>query len=158
MLKTLQFRFTPPTHAIRAFRQALHEFRQQGGIPKRHERYDRNQKYANPTHPFIGSSSTTWRSSASNSTSTRPSKAASSPHSSYPSTPTGTSKVPSSPSSIPSEFYDYLADRQCIIYPGKLTTLETFRIGSIGELYQENILQLTTHIEQYLNLKQIKLN
>ncbi len=31
--------------------------------------------------------------------------------------------------------YDFLAERALVIYPGKLTVAETFRIGSIGEIY-----------------------
>jgi 2-aminoethylphosphonate-pyruvate transaminase len=34
------------------------------------------------------------------------------------------------------EFYDHLASKNLVIYPGKLTVAETFRIGSIGEIYQ----------------------
>ena len=37
-----QFRFTPPTHALLAFRQALAEWRGEGGLGGRAERYRRN--------------------------------------------------------------------------------------------------------------------
>ncbi len=39
---TGQFRFTPPTHALVAFRQALRELEEEGGIVARHDRYKRN--------------------------------------------------------------------------------------------------------------------
>lgn len=37
------------------------------------------------------------------------------------------------------EFYDYLANKNLIIYPGKMTKAETFRVGSIGALTMENM-------------------
>jgi len=37
--KTSQFRFTPPTHAMLAFHQAMQEFRQEGGVQGRAARY-----------------------------------------------------------------------------------------------------------------------
>ena len=37
-----QFRFTPPTHAILAFRQALLELEQEGGVSARGARYYEN--------------------------------------------------------------------------------------------------------------------
>jgi len=46
--------------------------------------------------------------------------------------------------------YDYLADRKMLIYPGKLTKLETFRLGSIGELYPKDCEHLMLEIKKYL--------
>jgi len=40
--KNGQFRYTPPTHAILAFQQALNEFDQEGGVSGRAARYHRN--------------------------------------------------------------------------------------------------------------------
>jgi 2-aminoethylphosphonate-pyruvate transaminase len=40
--KNGQFRFTPPTHALAAFRQALAELEAEGGVPGRAERYRKN--------------------------------------------------------------------------------------------------------------------
>src|SRR5205085_11075875 len=37
-----QFRYTPPTHSILAFQQALNEFDQEGGVSGRAARYQRN--------------------------------------------------------------------------------------------------------------------
>lgn len=44
MQKTKQFRFTPPTHVLRAFYEALKEFRTEGQ-EGRFKRYSQNQKY-----------------------------------------------------------------------------------------------------------------
>ena len=42
--------------------------------------------------------------------------------------------VPDDPAFVFSDFYDRLAARGYIIYPGKLTVAETFRIGCIGQM------------------------
>ena len=42
LASTGQYRFTPPTHAIVAFHQALEEFRAEGGQPGRGRRYAEN--------------------------------------------------------------------------------------------------------------------
>ena len=55
-----------------------------------------------------------------------------------------------------SEFYNYLAARKLVIYPGKLTEGLSFRIGSIGEVYEKNILELIEAIKQYLVEKKIE--
>lgn len=39
-----QFRFTPPTHVLKAFHTALTEFLDQGGVLMRHKRYSETQK------------------------------------------------------------------------------------------------------------------
>jgi 2-aminoethylphosphonate-pyruvate transaminase len=44
MTKTNQFRFTPPTHVLVAFEQALQEFKAEGGIDARHNKYGSLQK------------------------------------------------------------------------------------------------------------------
>ena len=41
-----------------------------------------------------------------------------------------------------SEFYRRLSDRGMIIYPGKLTKVDTFRIGTVGRLFDTDIAQL----------------
>ena len=46
--KNGQFRFTPPTHTMLAFRRALEEFNEQGGLRGRRDRYDKkNQLISN---------------------------------------------------------------------------------------------------------------
>lgn len=47
-------------------------------------------------------------------------------------------------------FYDYLAAKGYIIYPGKMTRVPTFRIGSIGEIYPKDIQALTDLVAVYL--------
>src|SRR5438477_424978 len=42
MQKTTQWRFTPPTHVVAAFRSALDQFKAEGGQPARGARYRKN--------------------------------------------------------------------------------------------------------------------
>jgi aspartate aminotransferase-like enzyme len=55
------------------------------------------------------------------------------------------------------ELYDYLADRHMLIYPGKLTTLETFRLGSIGEVYPKDCELIMKYIREFLTEKKISI-
>jgi 2-aminoethylphosphonate-pyruvate transaminase len=53
------------------------------------------------------------------------------------------------------EFYNYLAARNLIIYPGKLTQAASFRIGSIGELYLDDMKNVVQAVHEYLKSKNI---
>ena len=46
--------------------------------------------------------------------------------------------------------YGYIKERGYAIYPGKLTEMDTFRIGNIGEIYPEDIDKLTGIIAAFL--------
>jgi hypothetical protein len=48
------------------------------------------------------------------------------------------------------EFYRGLSERGMIIYPGKLTRVDTFRIGTIGRLFETDIAQFLHAIEDVL--------
>ena len=47
-------------------------------------------------------------------------------------------------------FYQRLCERGMIIYPGKLTRADTFRIGTIGRLFEADIIQLLHAIKDVL--------
>ncbi|MGE7057268.1 2-aminoethylphosphonate--pyruvate transaminase, partial [Paenibacillus glucanolyticus] len=47
------------------------------------------------------------------------------------------------------QFYAYIKERGYVIYPGKLTDVDTFRIGNIGEIYEQDIEELCRIIEEY---------
>jgi 2-aminoethylphosphonate-pyruvate transaminase len=49
-------------------------------------------------------------------------------------------------------FYTFVKERGYVIYPGKLTDADTFRIGNIGEIYEEDIQELCDIIENYLGV------
>ena len=51
------------------------------------------------------------------------------------------------------EMYQYIKDRGYAIYPGKLTDADTFRIGHIGEIYQEDMEKLCEIIRSYMEEK-----
>jgi 2-aminoethylphosphonate-pyruvate transaminase len=40
-----QFRYTPPTHVLRASSESIDEFNEEGGITARFNKYNTNQKY-----------------------------------------------------------------------------------------------------------------
>ena len=56
------------------------------------------------------------------------------------------------------EFYAYIKERGYAIYPGKLTELDTFRVGNIGEIYPEDIEKLTDIIKTFIELKKEKVS
>ena len=49
--------------------------------------------------------------------------------------------------------YEYIKERGYAIYPGKVTEADTFRIGNIGEIYQEDILKVAGLIKEFLQGK-----
>lgn len=109
-----QFRFTPPTHAMLAFAQALKELEAEGGVAGRGARYQANHRTLLEGMGALGFQSylapevqsciiTTFH---------------------YPKTPRFRFE----------DFYEKLAQRGLVIYPGKLTAMDCFRIGHIGRL------------------------
>ncbi|MEG0373967.1 MAG: 2-aminoethylphosphonate--pyruvate transaminase, partial [Enterococcus sp.] len=46
-------------------------------------------------------------------------------------------------------FYAFLKEHGFVIYPGKISSQECFRIGNIGEIYPEDIDRLVEVIEHY---------
>ena len=51
------------------------------------------------------------------------------------------------------EMYDYVKARGYVIYPGKLTDGDTFRIGTIGEIYPADILNVTSILGEFVATK-----
>ena len=45
-------------------------------------------------------------------------------------------------------FYRLLADRGMIIYPGKLTQVPCFRIGTIGRIFEADVRQLLAAVRE----------
>jgi 2-aminoethylphosphonate-pyruvate transaminase len=121
-----QFRFTPPTHVVLAFDQALRELEQEGGVAVRGQRYRRNHAVliegmrAMGFRPYL-----------------RPEVQ------SYIIT---SFHYPAHPAFEFERFYRGLSDRGLIIYPGKLTDVPCFRIGTIGRLFEADIRQLLSAI------------
>jgi 2-aminoethylphosphonate-pyruvate transaminase len=114
-----QFRFTPPTHALLAFRQALRELDEEGGVAARAERYRRNHETLCDGMRELGFE--TYLAPEDQSyiiTSFR-----------YPKH--GAFRF--------EEFYARLSAVGYVIYPGKLSREECFRIGTIGHLSKGDV-------------------
>jgi len=109
-----QFRFTPPTHALLAFRQALRELADEGGVPARYARYAANQQELVRGMRALGFK--TYLEDQVQG-------------------PIITSFLyPPSPAFDFERFYGGLGQRGFVIYPGKLSQAAAFRMGTIGNL------------------------
>jgi 2-aminoethylphosphonate-pyruvate transaminase len=128
--KNGQFRFTPPTHALLALAQALDELDAEGGVAARGNRYADNHRALIEGMRSLGFAPFL-----------RPELQ------SYIITAFG---YPNAPTFRFPDFYRQLSDRGMIIYPGKLTRLDTFRIGTIGRLFPEDIAALVNAVEAAL--------
>jgi 2-aminoethylphosphonate-pyruvate transaminase len=128
--KNGQFRYTPPTHAILAFEQALTELEREGGIAARGERYRRNHEVLLRGMGELGFQIYLDRRVQSHIITAFLSPE--DPHFSF------------------ETFYRKLSERGFIIYPGKLTQVDTFRIGNIGRLFPEDLEQLVQAIRAVL--------
>ena len=119
MEKNAQWRFTPPTHVIAAFDQALREHEEEGGVSGRGARYARNCKILVDGMRELGFE-------------TLLPDALQAPI-------IVTFHMPADPSFVFQTFYDYLGERGFVIYPGKLTVADSFRIGCIGRIGEEEM-------------------
>jgi 2-aminoethylphosphonate-pyruvate transaminase len=120
--KNGQFRYTPPTHAVLAFSQALDEIQQEGGVAARGDRYRRNHETL-----LVGMRDLGFRVFL-------PASVQSCIITSF--------HTPTDPKFSFENFYRLLSERGFVIYPGKLTQVDTFRIGNIGRLFPSDLDQL----------------
>jgi 2-aminoethylphosphonate-pyruvate transaminase len=112
--RTGQFRFTPPTHALVAFRQALKEHALEGGVQGRGARYRRNAARLVAGMRRLGFTTLLNDKDAG--------------------PIIQTFLTPRDPNFDFERFYEALRSRGFAIYPGKLTKRASFRIGTIGQL------------------------
>ena len=135
--KNGQFRYTPPTHVILAFDQALKELEQEGGVIARAARYRRNNQVLIEGMTQLGF------------------RLFLDPKmQSY--IITGFHYL-ADPMFSFELFYRRLSDRGFIIYPGKLTQVNTFRIGTIGRLFESDIRGLLAVIKETLDEMGVKI-
>lgn len=126
--KNGQFRFTPPTHALVAFHQALEELQAEGGVNGRAERYRTNyeilvegmrrmgfKEYLEPEKQGYIITSFLY---------------------------------PDNPKFSFEEFYESLNQKGFVIYPGKVSNADCFRIGNIGQIFENDIKNLLFAIRQ----------
>jgi 2-aminoethylphosphonate-pyruvate transaminase len=121
-----QFRFTPPTHALLAFDQALRELEDEGGVEGRGRRYDANHRVL-----VEGMRRLKFR------------EYLSPERQSYIIT---SFRYPTHASFGFEEFYRRLSEKGFVIYPGKLSKIDCFRIGTIGRIFEEDIRRLVEAI------------
>lgn len=125
-----QFRFTPPTHSLVAFKQALLEHEAEGGSAGRLARYTANFQVLKTGmaklgfHPYLsedkqGAIITTFL-------------------------------FPDDPNFDFGLFYAKLNERGMVIYPGKLTKADCFRIGTIGRLFPHDLVNLVGAVREIL--------
>ncbi len=117
--KTGQYRFTPPIHVIVALGKAIEEHAEEGGVAGRGKRYRENAKVLIDGMRAMG-----FRTLL-------PEK--------QQAPIIITFHMPTDPKFVFQSFYDGLRDRGYVIYPGKLTVADSFRMGCIGRLYPEHM-------------------
>lgn len=120
METTGQWRFTPPTHTIAAFFEALRQHRAEGGVAARGARYARNRDVVVAGLRDLGFETlleNRWLSPI-----------------------ITTFFCPEDPNFSFSAFYSAMKQKGFIIYPGKLTVVDSFRIGCIGRI-DETVMQ-----------------
>ena len=130
MTKTTQWRYTPPTHVVAAFAQALESFAAEGGQPARLARYARNCETL-----LCGMSELGFR-------------AFLDPRIQAPIIVTF--HAPADPRYTFGELYDRVRDKGFILYPGKLTQVETFRVGCIGAIGPDEMRQAVNAVRDTL--------
>lgn len=125
-----QFRFTPPTQVLLAFRQALRELDEEGGVAGRAKRYAANHQAL--VHGMRGMNFREYVPAE------------------YQSHIITSFLFPEDPNFDFKKFYQRLSDKGMVIYPGKLTEVDCFRIGNIGRIFESDIELLLTTIESTL--------
>jgi 2-aminoethylphosphonate-pyruvate transaminase len=130
MERTGQWRFTPPTHVVAALAEAIEQFVEEGGQPARLARYADNCRTLVDGMGRLGF---------------RPFLA---PHVQAPIIVTF--HAPAHPAYDFKRFYDGAKARGFILYPGKLTQVETFRVGCIGAIGRNEVNQAVAAIADTL--------
>ena len=119
MERTTQWRYTPPTHVVVAVDAALEQYVAAGGQPARYRRYA-----ANCATLISGMTEMGFKVFL---------------DARIQAPIIVTFHAPADPKYAFKPFYDEVRNRGFILYPGKLTQLETFRVGCIGAIGPEEI-------------------
>jgi len=121
MGKTGQWRFTPPTHVVAALSEAITQFVEEGGQPARLARYADNCRALVDGMAALGF---------------RPFLKAE-----LQAPIIVTFHAPAHPAYDFKRFYEGAKARGFLLYPGKLTQVETFRVGCIGAIGRNEMTQ-----------------
>lgn len=129
MEKDGKWRFTSPTHTVLAFAKAMEELKEEGGIPARSKRYYDNNRLLIRKMKEMGIQAYIGEENQG---------------------PIITTFFyPEHHNFSFQEMYEFIKERGYAIYPGKVTDADTFRIGNIGEIYEEDILRLCDIFEEF---------
>jgi len=131
MEKTGQFRFTPPTHTILAFNQALKEFYGEGGLEGREKRYKENRAVLKQGMAELGFKELVPEQHAGHIITCF--------------------YFPKHKNFSFETFYQKLSDLDQVIYPGKVTEAPCFRIGNIGDVNNQDMENLLDCIKSVLH-------
>ena len=126
-----QFRFTPPTHALLAFHQALLELEAEGGVAGRGARYNACRQVLMAGMQQLGFQPYLAPADQSHIVSTF--------------------RYPAHPNFHFDEFYRRLNEKGFVIYAGKVSNADCFRIGTIGRLCPADVHGLLAAIRLTLN-------
>ena len=126
MDKSGKWRYTSPTHVVRAFFQALDELEEEGSIAARHARYSENHRVLVDGMRELGFE-----------TLLSDDKQA----------PIITSFLYPNKDFTFMPFYEAVKSKGFVLYPGKISQADTFRIGNIGEVYPDDMKRLIEVIQ-----------
>lgn len=129
-----KWRFTSPTHVTRAFFQAMHELDEEGGVAARNQRYIENQRRLVEGMEKLGFKCVLPRE--------------------YQGPIITGFHEPEEEGYTFKKFYDLLKEKGFVIYPGKVTGIDSFRIGTIGHVFPEDIDRLIEAVESSMYWKQ----
>ena len=130
MGKTGQWRFTPPTHVVVALSEAITQFVEEGGQPARLARYTQNCQALTEGMAALGF------------------KPFLDPAVQAPIIVTF--HAPAHPAYDFKRFYEAAKARGFLLYPGKLTQVETFRVGCIGAIGPHEMRQAVNAVRETL--------
>ncbi|MEP6607152.1 MAG: 2-aminoethylphosphonate--pyruvate transaminase [Burkholderiaceae bacterium] len=136
MEKTTQWRYTPPTHVVAALRVAIDQFKEEGGQPARLARYKSN--CATLVEGMVGLGFKPFLPPA------------------VQAPIIVTFHAPANPAYTFKAFYEMTRDRGYMLYPGKLTEVETFRVGCIGAIDANEMRNVVSAVSQTLQAMGIK--
>ncbi len=124
-----KWRFTSPTHVVAAFSKALEELELEGGIKARFDRYSKCNQMLREGMQALGFKMYIDTSDQG---------------------PIITTFLyPDNFKVNFNDMHEFLKQRGYVIYPGKLTDIDTFRLGNIGEIYPEDITAIIDLFKQY---------
>ena len=122
-----KWRFTSPTHVVHAFYQAMKELNEEGGITARYKSYQENHRVLVEGMRGLGFKTLL------------PDDAQG---------PIITSFLYPSADFDFTSFYVRLKEKGFVIYPGKISDADTFRIGNIGDIFPKDMEALIQSIKE----------